>query len=204
MDQPSEQAEVRVGGEQNVEPSARLQPRMRLREQFCDVAVARPRDPRRSGVARLARKGWRTRQDQVEERPLRQGGEEVGQSGTTRPANPFSRALSAAESAAFGLMSMAITRAAPARAAASDRTPEPVPISATVSPFQVEPVDEARKILAGEEKAGVEHGRPHNQAEAGGTGLPRALACEDEVIGEEMDEVAQPAPGEAVGDAWTG
>ena len=101
-------------------------------------------------------------------------------------------------------MSMAITRAAPARAAASDRTPEPVPISATVSPFQVEPVDEARKILAGEEKTGVEHGRPHNRRKPAARAFRVLLACEDEVIGEEMDEVAQPAPGEAVGDAWTG
>src|SRR5438045_2051568 len=58
------------------------------------------------------------------------------QIGKTRAARPFRRALSPADSAAFGLMSMAITRAAPARAAASDNTPEPVPTSATDFPFR--------------------------------------------------------------------
>ena len=54
----------------------------------------------------------------------------------TRVPRPFTRAFSTAVAVAFGLMSMAITFAAPARAAASARMPDPVPTSATRLPFR--------------------------------------------------------------------
>jgi hypothetical protein len=54
----------------------------------------------------------------------------------TRPPKPFTYAFCAALSAAFGLMSMATTLVAPARAAASARMPDPVPTSATFLPLR--------------------------------------------------------------------
>src|SRR5258707_7346376 len=56
---------------------------------------------------------------------------------------------------------------------------------------QVEPVEELREILAAQKEAGVEDRRPYAQAEARRLGRSDTLAAEDEVIREEMNEVAQ-------------
>ena len=66
----------------------------------------------------------------------------------TRSSNPFARAFSAAASAAFGFTSIAVTFAAPARAAASARIPDPVPTSATLLPLRSRrPMNEAKNSL---------------------------------------------------------
>ena len=54
----------------------------------------------------------------------------------TRSPRPFACAFSLAVRAAFGLISRATTLAAPARAAASARMPEPVPTSTTRLPLR--------------------------------------------------------------------
>jgi hypothetical protein len=54
----------------------------------------------------------------------------------TQSPRPFARAFSAAVSTAFGFMSTAVTFAAPARAAARARMPDPVPTSTTRLPLK--------------------------------------------------------------------
>ena len=56
---------------------------------------------------------------------------------------------------------------------------------------QVETVEEFREIFATQKEAGVEDRRPDAQAEARRPGRSDALAAENEVIREEMNEVAQ-------------
>src|SRR5258708_12722434 len=63
---------------------------------------------------------------------------------------------------------------------------------------QVEPVEELREILAAQKEAGVEDRRPYAQAEARRPGRSDTLAAEDEVIREEMNEVAQKTPEQPV------
>src|SRR5881394_3467683 len=58
---------------------------------------------------------------------------------------------------------------------------------------QVEPVEELREILAAQKEAGVEDRRPYAQAEARRPGRSDTLAAEDQVVREEMNEVAQKA-----------
>ena len=66
----------------------------------------------------------------------------------TRFSNPLARAFSAAESAALGFTSIAVTFAAPARAAASARMPDPVPTSATRLPVRSSrPMNDAKNSL---------------------------------------------------------
>ncbi len=109
----------------------------------------------------------------------------------TRSPRPLARAFSAAQSAAFGLMSAAMTLAAPARAAASARMPDPVPTSSHALARQVETIDEGRKGLAADEEAGMKHRRAHGEAKARRTRRPGALPRQDQVVGEEMNDTAQ-------------
>jgi hypothetical protein len=75
-------------------------------------------------------------------------------------------AFSAAASAAFGLMSMATTFAAPTRATASARMPDPVPTSATRLPVRSRE-EEVREEFAREKISWVEHCRSDCQTETG-------------------------------------
>ena len=63
----------------------------------------------------------------------------------TRSPMPLARAFSAAVRAAFGLMSVAVTLSAPARAAASARIPDPVPMSTTCLPLRSRPLMNSAK-----------------------------------------------------------
>ena len=150
-----------------IDAAAGLQPLARLGEERGDVAIAGAGDARRGRRRRAARRRRRAGSTGSRRRAgaARSPEKRFEQTGKTRSARPFSRALSPAESAAFGLMSIATTRAAPARAAASERTPEPVPTSATAFPFRSSSIDEARKILAGQEIARVEDGRADDKLE---------------------------------------
>ena len=127
-------------GQQQVEAAARLQPRARLCEQGGDVAVGRAGEPGAvSRSLRLARKRGRARQDDVEQRSRRDGGEQVRRRPRRRGRRRRSGARSRGRRSRQGLMSMATTCAAPARAAASARIPDPVPTSATDLPFSSRP-----------------------------------------------------------------
>ena len=65
-----------------------------------------------------------------------------------RSSKPLARAFSAAANAALGFMSIAVTFAAPARAAARARIPDPVPTSATLLPLRSSrPMNDAKNSL---------------------------------------------------------
>ncbi len=161
VDQPAEQLEVGIRRDHDIEPPSGLQTLARLVEQRCDVAIMRAGMPAAIGeVARLARHAWAgstgSRRTAAAAPAPRAGCEH---SAPTRSPKPLARAFSAAVSAAFGLMSAAMTLAAPARAAASARMPDPVPTSRTRLPRQVETADEFGKALAAEEIARMKHRR---------------------------------------------
>src|SRR4051794_16885718 len=123
-----------------------------------------------------------------------------------------------AANAAFGLMSIATTLVAPARAAASDRMPLPVPTSATRLPVRssspMKPAagpapaagfaggmglaDEPREVLAGGEHFRGEPRRRQGQTEARHVRDRGPRVLQEQMIGPEMDERADEPPQQAM------
>ena len=123
------------------------------------------------------------------------------QRATTLSPRPLARAFSAADRAAFGLMSIATTRGRPGPRSGERQDAGPGAHVGHALARKVEPPDEIREELAGDEPPGVEHGRADDEPESRRPRHPRPAAVEDEVVGEAVDGVAQeaPRPGSAPG-----
>jgi len=183
---------IGVGGEQEIDAAAGLQPLARLREERRDVAVAGTGMPGAVGdVARFAGEGRRARQDHVEERPRRDRRHQV----RADRKNPV------AEIVELGVVGggergvrIDVDRDHPIRPGARGGERQDAGAGADLRDgfsLEIELVDEAGEILAGQKEARVEDGRADDEPKAGGARLPRRAVGEEEMVGEEMDEAAQ-------------
>ena len=115
----------------------------------------------------------------------------------TRSPRPLSHALPKAARAAFGLMSIAVTLAAPARAAASERMPLPQPTSAACLPERSSPPRKVAKNLLVRNTLGWIPSA-HGQPKPGDLRDAGTAAAQEQVIRPEMNERADQPPEQAL------
>ena len=172
--------------------SAVRQPCAGLLEQRRDVAVARTRVPGAVGeIERLVREVGRVRQDHVELLPRRHRREQI----RAHRAHASVEAVGAriVERRARGIR-IDVDRHDAGRARPRRRERDDARAGSDVGDaltLEIEALEEAGEELAGEEEARMKHRRPHHQLEPGRAHDRGAAPLQDEMIGEEMGDVAK-------------
>jgi hypothetical protein len=174
----------------------------RLIEQQSDVAVIRAGVPGAVGqIARFARKGRRARYDDVEQRIRRERGKKVrAHRSDAIPEAVGTRVFGRRKRGIGVYVDSADLCGTRPGCSKRENSRSRAHISHSLA-ARIEPPDERRKKLAGDEIARVKHSRPHDHPEPGRPRAPCGTPLQDEMIRKEMNRAAQPAPPLAMRDA---
>ena len=182
-DQFAEQLEIAVRGEQQVDDAARREPLARLVEQRRHVAISRPGMPAAiCQVARLAGVFGRAGQDHVEQRAGRECREQVARDAGDAVAQPVGAGILGGRDRGVGID---VGRKHIGSAGPRCRQRQDARTGADVDDGlagEIEPVDELREALAGDEEARVKNRRAYAEAKARRPREPSALPAEDQVV----------------------